>query len=92
LQEHVKDISLKAPFDHMIPLVEFSMATPLNRGAGGLTTGTVNPGVIWSGQYFQVGVGAVIPINPTQETTRESSLNFISTSMTSSPKFFVNLC
>ena len=63
LQEHVKDIGLKAPFNHMIPLVEFSMATPLNRGAGGLTTGTVNPGVIWSGQYFQVGVEAVIPVN-----------------------------
>ena len=38
LQEHVKDIGLKAPFDHMIPLVEFSLQTPLNRGAGGLTT------------------------------------------------------
>ena len=63
LQEHVKDIGLKAPFNHMIPLVEFAMATPLNRGAGGLTTGTVNPGVIWSGQYFQVGCEAVIPIN-----------------------------
>ena len=63
LQGHVKDIGLKAPFDHMIPLVEFSMATPLNRGAGGLTTGTINPGVIWAGQYFQVGVEAVIPIN-----------------------------
>ena len=63
LQQHVKDIGLKAPFDHLIPLVEFSMETPLNRGAGGLTTGTINPGVIWSGQYFQIGVEAVIPIN-----------------------------
>ena len=61
LQEHVKNIGLKAPFDHLIPLVEFAM--PLNRGAGGLTTGTINPGVIWSGQYFQVGVEAVIPVN-----------------------------
>ena len=63
LQEHVKDVGLKAPIDRLIPLVEFAMQTPLNRGAGGLTTGTINPGVIWSGQYFQVGVEAVIPVN-----------------------------
>ncbi|MGA8660205.1 MAG: hypothetical protein WB586_29145 [Chthoniobacterales bacterium] len=63
LQQHVKDIGLKAPFDHLIPLVEFSMSTPLNRGVDTLTTGTVNPGVIWSGQYFQVGIEAIIPVN-----------------------------
>ena len=62
LQEHVKDIGLRAPFDRMIPLVEFSMSTPVDRN-GGVTTGTVNPGVIWSGKYFQVGVEAVLPIN-----------------------------
>jgi len=27
------------------------------------TTGTVNPGVIWVGSYFQVGLEAMIPIN-----------------------------
>jgi hypothetical protein len=63
LQQHVKDIGLKAPFDHLIPLVEFSMSTPLNRGVDELTTGTINPGVIWSGQYYQVGVEAIIPVN-----------------------------
>ena len=63
LQQHVKDIGLKAPFDHLIPLVEFSMSTPLNRGVDTLTTGTINPGVIWSGQYYQVGAEAIIPIN-----------------------------
>jgi hypothetical protein len=63
LQEHVKDVGLKAPFDRLIPLVEFSMSTPLNRGVNELTTGTVNPGVIWSGQYYQVGVEAMIPVN-----------------------------
>lgn len=62
LQGYVKDIGLRAPFDRMIPVVEFPMETPLNRG-GTITTGTVNPGVIWSGKYFQIGVEAVIPIN-----------------------------
>jgi hypothetical protein len=62
LEEHVKDIGLCAPVKRLIPLVEFAMQTPLNR-ASGPTTGTVNPGIIWSGQYFQLGVEAIIPIN-----------------------------
>ena len=62
LQGYVKDVGLRPPFDRLIPLVEFPMETPLNRG-GTTTTGTINPGVIWSGKYFQIGVEAVIPIN-----------------------------
>jgi hypothetical protein len=62
LQEHVKDIGLHAPFDRMTPLVEFSMETPVNRG-GGVTTGTINPGVLWDGHYCQFGVEAIIPVN-----------------------------
>jgi hypothetical protein len=38
------------------------MQTPVNRLIGP-TTGTVNPGIIWSGQYCQFGVEAVIPVN-----------------------------
>lgn len=63
LQEQVKDVGLSAPFDRLIPLVEFSFSTPLNRGEGGDTTGTINPGVIWSSKYIQFGVEAVVPIN-----------------------------
>ena len=63
LQEQVKDVGLRAPFDRLIPLVEFALETPLNRGEEGETTGTINPGVIWSGKYFQVGAEAMIPIN-----------------------------
>lgn len=63
LQEQVKDIGLPVPFDHLIPLVEFSVETPLNRGQLGQTTGTIDPGLIWSGKYFQIGAEAVIPLN-----------------------------
>jgi hypothetical protein len=63
LQSQVQDMHLPAPIDRLIPLVEFSMETPLNRGAHGPTTGTINPGIIWSGKYFQVGAEAMIPIN-----------------------------
>ncbi len=63
LQEHVKDVGLKAPFNRMIPLVEFSFETPLDRGQRGETTGTISPGVIWSGRYCQIGAEATIPVN-----------------------------
>jgi hypothetical protein len=63
LQSQVQDLHLHAPLDRLIPLVEFALETPLNRGEEGQTTGTIDPGVIWAGKYFQVGVEAVIPIN-----------------------------
>ena len=64
LQHHVKDVGLKAPFDRMIPLVEVAFTTPLNRIAPGVTTtGTVQPGVIWAGQNFQVGAEMILPVN-----------------------------
>ena len=63
LQAFVKDVGLGTPFSRMIPLVELALDTCLNRGCGGQTTGTVNPGVIWFGKYLQLGLEAVIPIN-----------------------------
>jgi hypothetical protein len=63
LQGQVKDIGLRTPLDRLIPLIEFAFETPLNQGQQGRTTGTINPGVIWSGKYFQLGAEAVVPIN-----------------------------
>lgn len=63
LQHHVRDVGLGEPFDRVIPLVEVSMKTPLNRGQGSQTTGTVQPGLIWAGQHFQIGAEAIIPVN-----------------------------
>jgi hypothetical protein len=63
LQGQVKDLGWRAPFNRLIPLVEFALTTPLNRGASGMTTGTVQPGVIWAGQYFQLGAEIIIPTN-----------------------------
>jgi len=62
LQSYVKDMGIGEPFNRMIPVVEFALETPLDRGRGG-TTGTINPGVLWAGQYTQVSVEAVIPVN-----------------------------
>lgn len=62
LQEQVKDIGLPAPFKTMIPLVEFTMTSPENRG-GGETTGTINPGILYENRRFQIGAEALIPVN-----------------------------
>jgi len=62
LQSFVKDIGLPKPFDHMIPVVEFAFDSGLNRG-NNLTTGTVNPGILWFGKSMQLGAEVQIPIN-----------------------------
>lgn len=63
LQDFVKYMGIKAPFNNMVPIVEFPMQTCLDRGCGSQTTGYINPGVIWVGAYGQVGIEAQIPIN-----------------------------
>jgi hypothetical protein len=63
MQAAVRDIGLPAPFNRMIPLVEFAMETPVEGPDSGRTTGTINPGVIWFGRYVQVGVELQVPVN-----------------------------
>ncbi len=77
LEHQVKDVGLSWPFDRLIPLVEITSATPINRGTvagssspfngfitnneGRATTGVIAPGIIWSGQYYQIAAEAVLP-------------------------------
>jgi hypothetical protein len=65
LKSEVKDLQLPELINHLIPIVEVQFATPVanNFGDSFVTTGTINPGVIWVGSYFQVGLEAVIPVN-----------------------------
>ena len=60
LQSQISNIGLPPPFDRMTPLVEITSSTPINRVTSA-TTGVIAPGVIWSGQYFQVGAELLIP-------------------------------
>jgi hypothetical protein len=62
LQCCVKDIGLRPPFSQLIPLVEVAFTTPINR-VSSRTVGTIQPGIIWSGTYFQIGAEAIIPVN-----------------------------
>jgi hypothetical protein len=63
LRSNVRDLGLPAFVSQLIPVVEVEGERFLDRGFGGKTVGTVNPGLIWAGRFFQVGVGAVIPMN-----------------------------
>lgn len=65
LRSSVVDLDLPTLLNHLIPIVEAQFSTPVanNSGTGIGTTGTINPGVIWVGSYFQVGLEAIVPIN-----------------------------
>jgi hypothetical protein len=63
LQCCVKDIGLRPPFSQLIPLVEVAFTTPINRVPASQTVGTIQPGIIWSGTYFQIGAEAILPVN-----------------------------
>lgn len=65
LKSEVIDLQLPDFFNHLVPIVEASLTTPVanNRGNSYVTTGTINPGVIWVGDSYQVGLEAMIPIN-----------------------------
>ena len=65
LKSAVYDLGLPDFINRFIPLVEATMQTPVSNTftSGTLTTGTINPGFLWVGNTFQVGVEALIPIN-----------------------------
>lgn len=63
LQSDVQDVGLPSPFRDFIPLVEFAMNTNENRFERGMTTGTINPGVLWETPYCEFGVEAMVPVN-----------------------------
>jgi hypothetical protein len=65
LKSSVIDLGLPDFVNHLIPLVEATLQTPVSNTftSGTVTTGTINPGVIWVGNTFQVAVEALIPIN-----------------------------
>src|SRR5207302_4823833 len=65
LKSSVVDLQLPDFINHLIPIVEAQFTTPVGHAAGTglITTGTVNPGIVWVGNYFQVAAEAIVPIN-----------------------------
>jgi hypothetical protein len=65
LKSSVIDLGLPEFINRMIPLVEATLQTPVANTltSGTKTIGTINPGVLWIGKGFQLGIEALIPIN-----------------------------
>lgn len=63
LQDNVRDMGFSDDLRQLTPLVEFAFETPLDGRGGERTTGTINPGLIWSGKTVQIGAEAIVPIN-----------------------------
>jgi hypothetical protein len=63
LAANVRDNGWPGWVNQLTPLVEVTFERPVRHGGGEGTTGTINPGVLWTGRRLQLGVEAIIPMN-----------------------------
>ena len=63
LASQVQDYGFPAWINQLTPLVEFQATQPVANRGDARATGTVNPGVIWSGRHMQLGFEAQVPAN-----------------------------
>jgi hypothetical protein len=61
MTSNIQDLGLPAWMNRLTPIVEFSFTQPTDNRFGEQTTGSINPGIIWSGQSMQLGIEALIP-------------------------------
>jgi len=61
LRSQVRDLGFPEWVNRLTPLVEFNFSSPTTGRFGEQTLGTINPGMIWSGQQIQLGIEAIIP-------------------------------
>ena len=65
LNAHVREVDGPDILKRLVPLVEVALQSPVASvpDGGHTTTGTVNPGVLYEADAYQIGVEAVLPIN-----------------------------
>lgn len=63
LQDYVRYLGIPEPLGNLIPIIELPMTSTQYKAIGWQTTGTINPGCIWVGNYGQIGLTAQIPVN-----------------------------
>jgi hypothetical protein len=51
------------PLNQLVPLVEFAFDSPIGRGFGRKTAGTVNPGLSYVAETWQIAAEAIVPMN-----------------------------
>ena len=63
LASEVYDYGWPRWVNRLTPIVEIAIDQPVANRGQERTTGTVNPGLLWSGRYVQLGAEVIIPIN-----------------------------
>jgi hypothetical protein len=71
LKANVIDLGLPDVFNRLVPLIEANFRTPITNNIqmanisdqNNRTTGSVNPGIVYVADKFQIGAEAIIPIN-----------------------------
>jgi hypothetical protein len=65
LKSAVKDYGFPDLANRLIPIVELAMETPVSNtlDSGTVTTGTINPGILYVGDSYQFGIEAMFPVN-----------------------------
>jgi hypothetical protein len=64
LKAQVQDFGLPAFVNRLVPITEFNFETETSNFDGNeRTTGTINPGLLYLADKYQLGVEAIIPIN-----------------------------
>ena len=63
LNAHVSDHGWPDWVNQLTPLVEVAFDRPVHNAGGEGLTGTVNPGVLWTGKRVQLGAEAIVPLN-----------------------------
>jgi hypothetical protein len=63
LAAQVHDYGWPRWVNRLTPIVEVAIDQPIANRGEERTTGTINPGLLWSGRYLQLGAEAIIPIN-----------------------------
>lgn len=63
LTSQIRDEGWPTWVNQLTPLVEVTFEKPLRHGDGEGLTGTINPGVLWTGRHVQIGAEAILPLN-----------------------------
>jgi len=63
LAAQVHDYGWPRWINRLTPIVEVAINQPIANRGDERTTGTINPGLLWSARYMQFGAEAIIPIN-----------------------------
>ena len=63
LTSQIKDQGWPGWVNRLTPIVEIAFEDPVRRAAGERTTGTINPGLLWTGKSMQLGAEAIFPLN-----------------------------